>query len=238
MAAAVRQRITTTVTGAAVQTTISWTFTSTPVAGSTLILAFVGGGNSYSPTTPAGWTVRTSNQVATCNLWLFDKVAAGTESTVTLTVTGGGPMLGWLYEVTGLTGTADASGNASATSTTTTACGPTGATTAANEWVLAFSGSDTAAGSAARALTSFTALALGIDVQSNTGTTGSYNCAGAAGFGAPGNASGATLNSTATWNASADDTAIIAGYKVAPVASAKPFMLYPSRVPVLTAATR
>lgn len=205
MAVRIRQRI----QGAAAAAGTSWSinFSVLPLPGSMLICCHTDTPNNLA-NLPAGWTERVSNTVNAQNTYIWDKVAVGTETGIAWTDQATGVYVGWLYEIVGVTA-ADVASSGSASAVATVSSGTTAATTAANDWVIAIA----SASSGGLTLNSLSGLTL--DVQATSpGVSGSNSAFGGVGLGTPGNTSGATLSTTATFNSTQALECCLASYKV------------------------
>lgn len=106
-----------------------------PVAGNVLIMAVV---CDSTVSTPAGWTLGNS-AVDFSGTYIFWKVSAGTETSISLTAGGAASMCIGLMEYDNLT-TIDKTANAIGQGTTTVGTGTTAATTAADELIVVVAG--------------------------------------------------------------------------------------------------
>ena len=87
-------------------TSVTATFTTAPTAGNLLIAVF-GESGSNNINTPSGWQVAVVYQNTSPGGAIFYKIASGSESTVTVTTTGGTTSYGMglqLYEYSGMVG--------------------------------------------------------------------------------------------------------------------------------------
>lgn len=110
-----------------------------PVAGHVIILCIVSDTTiNDASLTGAGWT-QVNNAVDNSGTYMYWKVSAGTETSVTVNLTGGASCNLALAEVSGVT-TLDKTAAATGQGTTTIGTGTTAATTAANELIMALAG--------------------------------------------------------------------------------------------------